>query len=213
MPTRAKICRLSVAMSPPSATARSTSSLAAASRVPDGRRHDLRLPGRHHRRMPTLSLAEHERVIAAVVEAAAGRIKVMAGTGSNSTAEALQLTRWAARPGPTPPWSSPPTTTSPRRKASTSTSRPWPRRWTFRSASTTFPAGPAKHRAGNHRPDGRDAQHHHDQGGGRLDRSGLADPGPDRPVVLSGDDSLTLPLLAVGGRGVVSWWAISFPAT
>ena len=38
-------------------------------------------------------------MIAAVVEAAAGRIKVMAGTGSNSTDEALRLTRWAAKAG------------------------------------------------------------------------------------------------------------------
>ena len=36
-------------------------------------------------------------MISAVVEAAAGRIKVMAGTGSNSTDEALRLTRWAAK--------------------------------------------------------------------------------------------------------------------
>ena len=35
---------------------------------------------------PTLSHEEHERVIQAVVEAAAGRIKVMPGTGSNHTA-------------------------------------------------------------------------------------------------------------------------------
>ncbi len=48
---------------------------------------------------PTLSHAEHERVIAAVVQAAAGRIKVMPGTGSNSTAEALRLTKWAAKSG------------------------------------------------------------------------------------------------------------------
>ena len=48
---------------------------------------------------PTLSHPEHERVIAAVVEAAAGRAKVMAGTGSNSTEEALRLTRWAAKRG------------------------------------------------------------------------------------------------------------------
>ena len=50
---------------------------------------------------PTLSHAEHERVIAAVVEAAAGRIKVMAGTGSNSTDEALRLTALRPRAGPT----------------------------------------------------------------------------------------------------------------
>src|SRR6201991_4361818 len=39
---------------------------------------------------PTLSHDEHERVIASVVEVAAGRIKVMPGTGSNSTSEALR---------------------------------------------------------------------------------------------------------------------------
>jgi 4-hydroxy-tetrahydrodipicolinate synthase len=48
---------------------------------------------------PTLSHPEHERAIAAVVEAAAGRIKVMPGTGSNSTSEALRLTCWAAKTG------------------------------------------------------------------------------------------------------------------
>src|SRR3954447_12727786 len=48
---------------------------------------------------PTLDHDEHERVIAAVVERAAGRIKVMAGTGSNSTREAIRLTRFAQRVG------------------------------------------------------------------------------------------------------------------
>ena len=48
---------------------------------------------------PTLSHEEHERVIAEVVQAARGRIKVMPGTGSNSTAEALRLTKWAAKEG------------------------------------------------------------------------------------------------------------------
>src|SRR5437588_4748183 len=48
---------------------------------------------------PTLDHDEHERVIAAVVEYAGGRIKVMAGTGSNSTREAIRLTRSAQRAG------------------------------------------------------------------------------------------------------------------
>src|SRR5271156_948765 len=48
---------------------------------------------------PTLDHQEHERVIAAVVEHAAGRIKVMAGTGSNSTREAIRLTRFAQQSG------------------------------------------------------------------------------------------------------------------
>ena len=48
---------------------------------------------------PTLSHEEHDRVIASVVEFAAGRVKVMAGTGSNSTAEALRLSRSAEKNG------------------------------------------------------------------------------------------------------------------
>ncbi len=48
---------------------------------------------------PTLTHEEHERVISEVVQMAAGRCKVMAGTGSNSTAEALRLTRYAAKAG------------------------------------------------------------------------------------------------------------------
>src|ERR1700690_1901448 len=48
---------------------------------------------------PTLSHEEHERVIASVVEYAGRKIKVMAGTGSNSTAEALRLTKSAAKAG------------------------------------------------------------------------------------------------------------------
>jgi 4-hydroxy-tetrahydrodipicolinate synthase len=48
---------------------------------------------------PTLSHAEHERVVELVIEAAAGRRPVIAGTGSNSTAEAISLTRHAKRAG------------------------------------------------------------------------------------------------------------------
>lgn len=48
---------------------------------------------------PTLSHAEHERVIAIVCQQAAGRIKVMAGTGSNSTSEAIELTKYAKSVG------------------------------------------------------------------------------------------------------------------
>ena len=48
---------------------------------------------------PTLTHDEHERVIGIVCEHAAGRIKVMAGTGSNSTAEAIRLTKSAKAAG------------------------------------------------------------------------------------------------------------------
>jgi 4-hydroxy-tetrahydrodipicolinate synthase len=40
---------------------------------------------------PTLSHAEHRRVVELCVKAAAGRIPVIAGAGSNSTAESLEL--------------------------------------------------------------------------------------------------------------------------
>jgi len=48
---------------------------------------------------PTLSTAEHKRVIDIAVEAAAKRVTVIAGTGSNSTTEAIDLTRYAAQAG------------------------------------------------------------------------------------------------------------------
>lgn len=48
---------------------------------------------------PTLDHDEHERVIAAVVQRAAGRLKVIAGTGSNSTKEAIRLTKFAHKAG------------------------------------------------------------------------------------------------------------------
>jgi 4-hydroxy-tetrahydrodipicolinate synthase len=48
---------------------------------------------------PTLSHDEHEAVIAAVVKAAAGRVPVIAGAGSNSTAEGIRLIRFAEKVG------------------------------------------------------------------------------------------------------------------
>ena len=45
---------------------------------------------------PTLSHEEHNRVVALTVEAAAGRVPVLAGAGSNSTAEAVHMAKHAA---------------------------------------------------------------------------------------------------------------------
>lgn len=47
----------------------------------------------------TLSLAEHERVIELVVETANKKLPVIAGTGSNNTQEAIRLTRHAKQAG------------------------------------------------------------------------------------------------------------------
>jgi 4-hydroxy-tetrahydrodipicolinate synthase len=47
----------------------------------------------------TLDYDEHKRVIEVTVEVAKGRVPVMAGTGSNSTHEAIMLTRYAKEVG------------------------------------------------------------------------------------------------------------------
>ncbi|MEO0070154.1 MAG: dihydrodipicolinate synthase family protein, partial [candidate division WOR-3 bacterium] len=46
---------------------------------------------------PTLDFEEHIEVIERTVEYAAGKIKVLAGTGGNSTSEAIYLTQGAER--------------------------------------------------------------------------------------------------------------------
>ena len=48
---------------------------------------------------PTLTHEENDAVSAAVVRRAKGRVRVLAGTGSNSTAEAIQMTRHAKENG------------------------------------------------------------------------------------------------------------------
>ena len=50
---------------------------------------------------PTLSHEEQERVIALCAEVAAGKVPVIAGTGSNSTAHTIELTRMAKKAGAT----------------------------------------------------------------------------------------------------------------
>jgi 4-hydroxy-tetrahydrodipicolinate synthase len=48
---------------------------------------------------PTVDVAEHCRLIESAVEFAGGRIPVIAGTGGNSTREAIELTRFASNAG------------------------------------------------------------------------------------------------------------------
>ena len=48
---------------------------------------------------PTLNHEEHKQVIELCTDAAAGRVPVIAGTGSNSTSEAIALTRFAKEAG------------------------------------------------------------------------------------------------------------------
>ncbi|AHB49495.1 dihydrodipicolinate synthase [Hyphomicrobium nitrativorans NL23] len=48
---------------------------------------------------PTLNFDEHKRVIEVVIEAARGRVPVIAGTGSNATDEAIELSQHAEKAG------------------------------------------------------------------------------------------------------------------
>jgi 4-hydroxy-tetrahydrodipicolinate synthase len=48
---------------------------------------------------PTLSHAEHKRVVELTIEVAAGRVPVIAGSGSNSTEEAIELSQHAEQAG------------------------------------------------------------------------------------------------------------------
>ena len=48
---------------------------------------------------PTLTHEEHKQVIELCIKAASGRVPVIAGTGSNSTSEAIALTRFAKKAG------------------------------------------------------------------------------------------------------------------
>ena len=50
---------------------------------------------------PTLSHDEHRRVVEICIDQAKGRVPVIAGAGSNSTAEAIELTRHAKKAGAT----------------------------------------------------------------------------------------------------------------
>lgn len=50
---------------------------------------------------PTLSHEEHNRVVELCIEAAGGKVPVVAGTGSNSTEEAISLTQHAKKAGAT----------------------------------------------------------------------------------------------------------------
>lgn len=154
---------------------------------------------------PTLSHDEHERVISVVVEAVAGRIKVMAGSGSNSTAEALRLTRWAARAGADAALVVAPYYNKPTQEGFYQHYRALAEQVDIPLCVYNIPGRTGK----NIEPETiiRMAELEHitmvKEATGSLDQASEILAATDL-TVLSGDDSLTLPLLAVGGEGVVS---------
>ncbi|MBL8799454.1 MAG: 4-hydroxy-tetrahydrodipicolinate synthase [Planctomycetia bacterium] len=154
---------------------------------------------------PTLDHDEHERVIAAVVESAAGRIKVMAGTGSNSTREATRLTRFAKKVGADgvllvgPYYNKPTQEGYYRHFAAIAEAVDIPivlYNIPGRTGSNILPETIARIAQCPTVVAVKEAT-------GSLDQASQIAALCDL-TLLSGDDSLTLPLLSIGGRGVVS---------
>ncbi|MGD0654207.1 MAG: 4-hydroxy-tetrahydrodipicolinate synthase [Thermoguttaceae bacterium] len=154
---------------------------------------------------PTLSHPEHERVIAAVIEAAAGRIKVMPGTGSNSTEEALHLTRWAAKSGADAVLIVAPYYNKPTQEGFYQHFKVLAQAVDIPICVYNIPGRTGK----NIEPDtiARMAELPNitmvKEATGSMDQASQIINATDL-TVLSGDDSLTLPLMAIGARGVIS---------
>jgi len=157
---------------------------------------------------PALSHDEHRRVVELVVEAAQGRIPVIAGTGSNSTAEAIDLTRHAERAGAAgalvvnPYYNKPTQEGLYRHFRAVAESVAIPILvYNIQSRTAVNVETATLERLV------RDARNvvGVKEASGSLDQMSqvVAACGPDFSV-LSGDDNLTLPLLAVGGHGVIS---------
>ena len=157
---------------------------------------------------PTLSHDEHHHMVELTVQAAAGRIPIIAGTGSNATAEAIELTKHAAHVGASAALVVNPYYNKP-------TQEGLYRHFRAVAEATALPILV-------YNIQGRTAVNIETDTMARLVRdcptivgvkeaSGSLDQmsqvilacGPEF-IVLSGDDNITLPLLAIGGRGVIS---------
>ncbi len=155
----------------------------------------------------TLSHEEHNRVIDIAVDEARGRVPVIAGTGSNSTAEAVRLTRHAKDAGAdaalliTPYYNKP-------------TQEGLYEHYKKVSEEAKFPiiVYNVPSRTGvNLLPDTvarlaglPDIVGIKEATGDLRQVSEVLEKCGDRITVLSGDDFTVLPLLALGGRGVIS---------
>ena len=157
---------------------------------------------------PTLSHDEHRRVVEVVVDAARKRMKVLAGTGSNSTSEAIELTRHAERAGAdgalvVNPYYNKPTQEGLYRHF----------RAVAESVAIPIVVYNIQSRTAVNIETATMARLVKDvknikgvkEASGSLDQMSqvIAACGPGFSV-LSGDDNLTLPLMAIGGHGVIS---------
>lgn len=161
---------------------------------------------------PTLSHAEHDKVIEFTVEKAGGRVPVIAGTGSNSTSEALRLTRHAKEAGADAclvvnPYYNKPTQQGMYEHVAALAGAELPIVLYNIPGRTGIEMSPATV-----------ARLYNDieyvvaikEATGKLDMASEIAATCDI-TILSGDDSLTLPICAVGGSGVISVLANILP--
>ena len=155
---------------------------------------------------PTLTHDENERVVAFVCEKAAGRINIMAGTGSNSTAEAVRMTKAAKKAGATgtlqvgPYYNKPTQEGYFRHFGAVAEAVDLPivvYNIPGRTGSNILPETLA--RLADQYPTVVAVK----EATGSLDQASQISALCDL-AILSGDDSLTLPLMSIGGKGVVS---------
>jgi len=154
---------------------------------------------------PTLSHDEHQRVIAFVCDTVAGRVKVMPGTGSNSTAEAIRLTTFAEKAGADAALQVAPYYNKPTQQGFYEHFRCLAEQTSLPQCIYNIPGRTGK----NIEPEtiARLAELENIQlvkeATGSLDQASAILTTTDL-ILLSGDDSLTLPLMSIGARGVVS---------
>jgi 4-hydroxy-tetrahydrodipicolinate synthase len=154
---------------------------------------------------PTLSHDEHQQVISTVCDHAAGRIRVMAGTGSNNTTEAVEFTRFAESAGADAALIVTPYYNKPMQEGFYGHFSTVAEATELPIVLYNIPGRTAK----NMEPETiirlaaipnivaiKESTGSMDQASQILSCCDL--------TVLSGDDSLTLPLMALGGSGVVS---------
>ena len=155
----------------------------------------------------TLSHAEHRRVVEVCVEAARGRVQVLAGTGSNSTRESIELTRHARDAGAdgalliSPYYNKPTQEGVVAHYAAVARESGLPLvvyNIPGRTASNILPATMARLAEIELVVGVKEAC------GDIAQISRVVAACPESFTVLSGDDALTLPVIAVGGRGVIS---------
>ena len=155
----------------------------------------------------TMSHAEHRRVIELVVAATRGRVPVIAGTGSNNTREAIELTRHAKEAGAdgalliSPYYNKPTQDGIVAHYGEIASATDFPLvvyNIPGRTASNMLPATIARLAEIEQVVGVKEACGDLGQISDMIVRC------PADFAVLSGDDALTLPIMAVGGCGVIS---------